>query len=58
MTKCKWCGEPAPEGRRFCDELCEKLDQSHEAQQGREGAQSFQKRRLTAHKNKVRSGRP
>lgn len=56
MTKCSWCGEPALEGRRFCDELCEKLHESHEAQKGREGPRSYQKKQLTSHKNKVRSG--
>lgn len=56
--KCKWCEEPVEEGRRFCDELCEKLYENHEAQvrQGQVGPREFQKRKTASHKNSIRSG--
>lgn len=55
--KCRWCEDPVPEGEGFCDDLCRKLHENHEAQKGELGPREWQKRRLSSHKNKVRSGR-
>lgn len=56
MAKCKWCEDEIPEGARFCDELCAKLAENRQAQQGELGPREWQKRRQASHRNEVRSG--
>jgi hypothetical protein len=59
MNKCRWCEEPAPAGKMFCDDMCERLNDDYWAGQGailRLGDRERAKRDLRSHKNKVRSG--
>jgi hypothetical protein len=59
VNKCRWCEEPVPEEKMFCDELCERLNGDYWAGQGsmmRMADRERAKREMKAKRNKVRSG--